>query len=174
MTSAERSPVGLTLIETLVALAILSIISVIGIRVVQNTTQRAHDIQQVSVAQRHDLVIVQLLRQDFDRLTRLPAPRRELVFSPGASSLGLPDATWRWGGDGLRRVDHRTGIEIILRSRPTRLTLELSRDWPLSTFTGVARPPGEPLFYTISITLENPGSTDPALEVVLPATKRLL
>ena len=174
MTRAKRPPAGLTLIETLVALALLSIMAVIGIRVVQDTTRRAHDIQHVSVAQRPDLVVVQLLRQDFDRLARLPAPRRELAFSPSMSSLGLPDATWRWGGDGLRRVDHRTGIEIVLRSRPTNLAFELLRGVPAPTFTAAAKPPGEPLFYTITITLENAGSKDPALELVLPATRRLL
>ena len=127
MACKRSAPSGLTLIETLVALAIFSIMAVIGIRVIQGSGQRAHDVQRMSVTHRHDLIIIRLLRQDFDRLARLPAAQRSVAYSPGATSLGLPEVTWRWGADGLRRLDHHTGIEVMLRSRPTQLTLELLR-----------------------------------------------
>lgn len=174
MASKRSAPSGLTLIETLVALAILSIMAVIGIRVIQGSGQRAHDVQRISVTHRHDLVIIGLLRRDFDRLVRLPAAQRSVSYSPGANSLDLPDVTWRWGGDGLRRMDHSTGVEVVLRSRPTQLTLELLRRPMSVSFTGETTRGGETLLYTITIALNDTATPNAALHVVLPATRQLL
>jgi hypothetical protein len=71
-------------------------------------------------------------------------------------------------------MDHSTGVEVVLRSRPTQLTLELLRRPMSVSSTGETTRGGETLLYTITIALNDTATPNAALHVVLPATRQLL
>lgn len=111
--SSARAPRGLTLIETLVALALLAILSVMGFRALDAVVTSRQQLSEEAQRQRTDAAVWRWLERDLQS-ARLMG-RTELTQSVVAIEGGLrfPAADWRLGPEGLVRED-RLGRRLVL------------------------------------------------------------
>ena len=109
----RRPPDGLTLIETLVALALLAILSVMGFRSLDAVVASRAQLQEEAQRQRSDAAVWRWLDRDLAGARLLG--RTELSQSVVAIEGGVrfPDADWRLGPEGLVRED-RLGRRLVL------------------------------------------------------------
>lgn len=139
-------PRGLTLIEILVALAVLGVLTAMGFRSMQTLTDTHFRLVERSEIQRREVALWRFVERDLEPLEFASRAALQRGLQPQPGGFQLPTARWQLAPEGLTRID-ANGVPLVLMPRAESVTLLLHssnapQPQPLGTNPEWSVPPG--------------------------------
>ena len=107
----QRAPLGMTLIEVLVTLAVMAVLSLMSFLALERLAMGKTSLLQTAQEQRRLLLIQAQVERDLQPLNRMQPNERVNALSLGESRLSMPSAEWFWNEQGLYRRTLTAGLE---------------------------------------------------------------
>lgn len=122
MPRVRRAPRGLTLIEILVALAVLGVLTAMGFRSMQTLTDTHFRLVERSDLQRREVALWRFVERDLEPLEFASRAALQRGLRPEPKGFQLPNARWRVEAAGLTRID-ADGNALVLMPRVQSVSL---------------------------------------------------